>query len=333
MRINVFGAGAWGTALACVWSQAGHTVTLLARDAVTAATLQAERRNQRYLSDVAFPKTLAISSVDIAPDACDQCDLAVIATPVVGLRACLAWIPSGTPLLWLCKGFEATIANEAAPMLPHAVVAQRRGSTALSGALVGPSFAAEVARGLPVALTLASEDPRLLAFSSQLHSATMRIYTTDDVLGAELGGALKNVIAIATGIADGLGLGLNARAALITRGLAEMSRMGVALGARPETFMGLTGLGDLILTCTGALSRNRSVGLRLASGAALNAVLRELGHVAEGVPAAQAARRLARLHGIEMPIVQAVASVLFDGVAPALAVQTLLSRPQRGEGD
>jgi glycerol-3-phosphate dehydrogenase (NAD(P)+) len=230
-------------------------------------------------------------------------------------------------VVWLCKGFEAET-----QLLPHQVVAAELAGHASNGVLSGPSFAREVGQGLPVALTIASasavcRERTVAAF----HHGAMRIYTGDDLVGVEVGGAVKNVLAIATGIADGLGLGLNARAALITRGLAEMSRLGVTLGGRAETFTGLTGLGDLILTATGDLSRNRTVGLQLAAGRTLDDILGALGHVAEGVRCAQAVLAIAQAHSIDMPITQAVCAVLFDGVAARDAVSALLRRDAKAE--
>jgi glycerol-3-phosphate dehydrogenase (NAD(P)+) len=230
-------------------------------------------------------------------------------------------------LAWACKGFERGTGK-----LPHEVVAEVLPGAHTVGALSGPSFALEVARGLPTALVLASRDaPFAASCAAELNSERLRIYSSQDVAGVELGGAVKNVIAIAAGIADGLALGRNARAALVTRGLAEIVRLGVALGGQPETFMGLTGLGDLVLTCTGDLSRNREVGLRLAKGQALEAILAELGHVAEGVQSAPSVLALARDRGVEMPITEAVCGVLFEGESPPVAVRKLLARDPRPE--
>jgi glycerol-3-phosphate dehydrogenase (NAD(P)+) len=230
-------------------------------------------------------------------------------------------------VVWLCKGFEETTR-----LLPHQVVREVLGEGVPGAALSGPSFAQEVARGLPCALTVASASPALCKqVVAALHGEGIRVYSTDDLVGVEVGGAVKNILAIATGVADGLGLGLNARAALITRGLAEISRLGAALGGRAETFMGLTGVGDLILTCTGDLSRNRRVGLGLAQGKPLDVIVAELGHVAEGVRCAQAVRELAAQHGVQMPIASAVAGVLFDGDAPRDMVTRLLARDPQPE--
>jgi glycerol-3-phosphate dehydrogenase (NAD(P)+) len=230
-------------------------------------------------------------------------------------------------IAWACKGFEA-----ATSLLPHQVVAQALPEARRAGALSGPSFALEVAKGLPTAVVFAADDRHFAhATAAALNSPRLRIYSSDDLPGVELGGALKNVVAIAAGISDGLSLGRNARAALVTRGLAEISRLGASMGGRPETFNGLTGLGDLVLTCTGDLSRNRDVGVRLARGQKLDAILAELGHVAEGVQSARAAQEHARSRGVEMPITEAVCAVLFEGRPATEAVQQLLTRDPRRE--
>jgi glycerol-3-phosphate dehydrogenase (NAD(P)+) len=253
-----------------------------------------------------------------------------VATATAGLRETLAAVAPLAPapdLLWACKGFETSTAS-----LPHQVVAEALPSARNAGALSGPSFALEVARGQPTALVLAAREASFAAVTAAaLNSARLRVYSSEDLAGVELGGALKNVIAIAAGICDGLALGRNAGAALVTRGLAEISRLGVAMGGRAETFAGLAGLGDLVLTCTGDLSRNREVGVRLAQGKPLQAVLAELGHVSEGVSSAEAAREHAHRHGVEMPITEAVCAVLFEGRAPREAVQQLLARDPRPE--
>jgi glycerol-3-phosphate dehydrogenase (NAD(P)+) len=229
--------------------------------------------------------------------------------------------------LWACKGFD-----KATGKLPHETVSDLVPAGTRFGALSGPSFAMEVARGLPCALTLAATDFAFAqGMAAELSGPTLRIYSSDDLIGVELGGALKNVMAIAAGICDGMQLGMNARAALITRGLAEMVRLGVAMGGKAETFMGLTGLGDLVLTATGDLSRNRAVGIKLAEGRALKTILTELGHVAEGVNSAQTAQRLANLHRVDMPITSAVNAVLFENANPRETVKRLLSREARTE--
>jgi glycerol-3-phosphate dehydrogenase (NAD(P)+) len=326
MNITILGAGAWGTALAVALAER-HAVTIWARDAAQRAALAVERRS-RYLGEVPLPAAVGVAGDPLA--AVRQSDLALVATPTAGLRAAVALVRDAgkrVPVVWGCKGFEQSSAK-----LPHEIVAETLAADAPAGALSGPSFALEVARGLPAALTLAAGDAGIARdLARALHQPRLRVYYTDDVVGVEVGGAVKNVMAIATGIADGLGLGQNARAALITRGLAELTRLGVALGGRPETFTGLTGAGDLILTCTGDLSRNRRVGLALGAGDALDAILGRLGHVAEGVYTARAVDRLARERGIDMPITRAVCAVLFEGLAPAAAVERLLARDPRSE--
>ncbi|PLZ03440.1 glycerol-3-phosphate dehydrogenase [Burkholderia sp. WAC0059] len=332
MKVAVLGAGAWGTALAGHLAGA-HDTVLWARDAALAASLRATRENARYLAGVSLPAALRYETrLEAAlAHAADDASLVVLATPVAGLPGLLGALRDAgnvpAHFIWLCKGFEAQTQR-----LPHQVVAAELAGHDSYGVLSGPSFAREVGEGLPVALTVASasaacRERTLEAF----HHGAMRIYTGDDLVGVEVGGAVKNVLAIATGISDGLGLGLNARAALITRGLAEMSRLGVTLGGRAETFTGLTGLGDLILTATGDLSRNRTVGMQLAAGRGLDDILGALGHVAEGVRCAQAVLSIAEAHGIEMPITAAVCAVLFEGVAPGDAVSALLRRDAKAE--
>jgi glycerol-3-phosphate dehydrogenase (NAD(P)+) len=347
MNLTVLGAGAWGTALAASAAE-HHPTRLWARDAAQAAHMRATRRNARYLPDIALPPGLQIGTdFDAAlahADGPAGSGLVIIATPMAGLGAMLARLgPRGAHdrgVLWLCKGFQQDTG-----WLGHEV-AQRVAPALRVGVLSGPSFAIEVARCQPTALVAASLDARLCTEAVEaLHSDSLRIYTSDDPIGVEVGGAVKNVLAIATGIADGMprldegrsprinpdGLGLNARAALITRGLAEMTRLGVALGARAETFMGLSGLGDLVLTATGGLSRNRTVGLRLAHGLPLAQILAELGHVAEGVSTAPMVLRRARAAGVEMPITQAVVAVLEGRLTPAAALEQLMGRDARRE--
>lgn len=326
MNIAILGAGAWGTALAIVLS-ARNAVTLWARDPVQARALEGSRCNARYLPQVALPGPVGVTaSIDRA---LQGAGLALVATPTSGLRDTLTALhraAPGLPVIWACKGFERSSA-----LLPHEIAAEALGSTRC-GALSGPSFALEVAQGRPTALTLASRDAEFArATARELHQPTLRLYFSTDIEGVEIGGAVKNVMAIATGICDGLGLGLNARAALITRGLAEMTRLGVALGGRPETFMGLAGAGDLILTCTGDLSRNRRVGLMLAQGHRIEDILSSIGHVAEGVYSAQEVLRIADARGIDMPITRAVRDVLYGGVAARQAVQLLLARDPKEE--
>jgi glycerol-3-phosphate dehydrogenase (NAD(P)+) len=321
MRIAVLGAGAWGTALAIAFA-GRHAVSLWARDPAGAADMAGRRENLRYLAACPFPPALQVTS-DLRA-ALGAADLAIVAAPLAGLRTLLQQVKAiapAMPFLWVCKGLEA-----GSGLLPHQVVAEVMGAAAC-GVLTGPSFALEVARGLPTAVTLAAEDAGFAETTAQsLHGGNLRIYANEDLVGAEVGGAVKNVLAIATGICDGLGLGANARAALITRGLVEITRFGVALGARRDTFMGLAGMGDLILTCTGDLSRNRRVGLLLAEGRALSDIARELGHVAEGVPAAQEVARRAAELGVDMPITRAVTAVLDGRITPRAAVEQLMAR-------
>src|SRR5437870_7231110 len=323
-RIAVLGAGAWGTAIACALSSRLE-VALWARDRAQAEQISASRKNDRYLPGIALPAAVQVTSQ--LEQAVSEARLALAATPVAGLRELLEGLPAAQPFVWLCKGFE-----EGSGSLPHQIAEQTLGKSARCGALSGPSFAQEVARGLPCALTLASRDA---AFAREaaglLHGGRLRVYYSADLVGVEIGAAVKNVMAIAAGISDGLGLGLNARAALITRDLAEMTRLGVALGGRPETFMGLAGAGDLVLTCTGELSRNRRVGLLLARGESLDAILKQLGHVAEGVVSAPAVEALATEKRVDMPITRAVCAVLFRGTPPRDAVQELLARDPREE--
>jgi glycerol-3-phosphate dehydrogenase (NAD(P)+) len=325
MKIAVLGAGAWGSAMAAVLG-ARHDVTLWCRDSGQCRDMAATRCNRRYLPEVTLPAQLAVTADFDAATA--TAELVLVATPTSALREILVRVaPLNKPVVWLCKGFEAQSAK-----LPHQVAMEALDPGIARGALSGPSFALEVARGLPTALTLASSDARFSAATARaLHGARLRIYYSTDVIGVEIGGAVKNVMAIATGISDGLGLGSNSRATLITRGLAEMARLGTRLGGRPETFTGLTGAGDLILTCTGDLSRNRRVGLALAQGRKLDDILRELGHIAEGVHTAREVDSRARELGIEMPITRAVCAVLFGGVAPRDAVEQLLARDPKGE--
>ena len=330
MNLTVLGAGAWGTALAASVAER-HPTRLWARDPAQAARLRQTHRNDAYLPGVDLPAALQIepdfdAAVDHARDG-----LVIVATPMAGLEEMLHRLArTSAGVLWLCKGFEPVsgrlgheLARETAPALR-------------TGVLSGPSFAVEVARGQPTALVAASGDAALCRDAVQaLHGESLRVYTSDDPIGVEVGGAVKNVLAIATGIADGMpgvdGLGLNARAALITRGLAEMTRLGVALGARAETFMGLSGLGDLVLTATGKLSRNRTVGQLLAQGLPLGRILTELGHVAEGVSTAPMVLRRAQAVGVEMPITEAVVAVIDGRLTPAQALEQLMGRGARPE--
>jgi len=330
MKIAVLGAGAWGTAIACAVGLR-HAVILHARDAAQASEIQSTRVNRRYLPDVTLPAALPVTADFGAALKHAEGGLVLIATPTRALReVCsrLAGADFAGPAAWLCKGFE-----ESGQQLAHEIVAEQwpQGSDR-TGPLSGPSFALEVVRGLPTALTVAGGTGFCATVTEALHGGALRIYSTSDVIGVEVGGAVKNVLAIATGISDALELGANARAALITRGLAEMSRLGIALGARHETFMGLTGVGDLILTATGDLSRNRQVGLALGRGVPIEGAIAQLGHVAEGVRSAPAVLARARAARVQMPLTEAVCAVLGSVVTPRQALERLLARDPKREG-
>lgn len=323
MNITVMGAGAWGTALA-ISLAAHHAVTLWARDEKQVLEMRASRCNLRYLPDVMLPESLALSCDFDA--AITGAELIILSVPTAALRMTLErLVETGRDLpgvVWLCKGFEAETA-----LMPHQIAEQVLPGGVPRGVLSGPSFALEVARGLPAALVLASADERFASsIAHALHHVILRVYASNDVTGVEVGGAIKNVMAIAAGVCDGMKLGNNARAALITRGLAEITRLGLKLGGQTETLSGLSGAGDLILTCTGDLSRNRQVGLMLAQNRDLKDILRQLGHVAEGVYAAREVYRLAQRVGVDMPISEAVYRVLYDHIPVADMVKNLLNR-------
>lgn len=337
MKISVLGAGAWGTALA-IQAAARHDVLLWARDEAQVHEMQASRSNARYLPDAPLPDSLRLERRLEAAVAHAKDGLIIIATPMAALRGMLQQMPQGARVMWLCKGFEAGTG-----LLGHEIAREVRPDLHV-GILSGPSFAQEVAAGQPTALVSASEDDALAQLGVQaLHAERLRVYSASDPVGVEVGGAVKNVMAIAVGIADGLrqqaedagqpgqGPGLNARAALITRGLAEMLRLGLALGARTETFMGLSGMGDLVLTATGDLSRNRRVGLLLAQDLALPDILQQLGHVAEGVYSAPTVLARARAKGVDMPITEAVVAVLEGRLSPRAGVDLLMGRQARAE--
>lgn len=327
MRIAILGAGAWGTALAMAFAER-HTVTLWSREADVTVDLQKNRQNSRFFPGHTLPESVRV--VDDLSAAVLSADLILLATPIAGLRPTVTLLHNmacRTPVLWVCKGFEA-----GSGLLPHQVVNAILGSEARYGALSGPSFAEEVASGQPTAVSLAANDPAFArAMAKALHGGCLRIYANDDLVGVEVGGAVKNVLAIATGVCDGLGLGLNSRAALMTRGLAEIARLGQALGAQRETFLGLSGVGDLILTCTGDLSRNRRVGLALAENRPLAEILHDLGHVAEGVMTAREVARLAQSLSVDMPIARAVAAVLDGQMTASDALAQLMARDPREE--
>jgi glycerol-3-phosphate dehydrogenase (NAD(P)+) len=329
MNLSVLGAGAWGTALAASVAER-HATCLWARDAAQVQQMRTSARNERYLAGIDLPRELHITADFELVVTHAAKGLIVIATPMSALHEILRRLPAeavdASPIVWLCKGFQ-----QGTGWLGHEVARAVR-PRARVGVLSGPSFAIEVARRQPTALVAASDDAALCdAVVEALHGENLRIYTSADPIGVEVGGAVKNVLAIATGIADGMQLGLNARAALITRGLAEMTRLGVALGARAETFMGLSGLGDLVLTATGDLSRNRQVGVRLAQGVPLARILAELGHVAEGVYSAATALQRASACAVDMPIADAVVQVLEGRMTPAQALESLMRRDARSE--
>jgi glycerol-3-phosphate dehydrogenase (NAD(P)+) len=301
-------------------------VMLWWRDADQMHAMRQRARNTRYLADVPIPPQVSLTALRDEALAFARSGLLVVATPMAGLREQLAQLPAGAPVLWLCKGFERSTGA-----LGHEIARELRGDVPC-GVVSGPSFALEVARGQPTALVVASTDAALVAqVVTALHGPTLRMYASADPVGVEVGGAVKNVLAIATGIADALALGQNARAALITRGLAEMTRLGVALGAKAETFMGLSGLGDLVLTATGDLSRNRTVGLALGRGDALAQILSQLGHVAEGVASAPMVLARAAALGIEMPLCAAVGEVIASRLTAREALEQLMTRGARNE--
>jgi len=330
LQTAVIGAGAWGTALADLLARNGHAVTVWAYEADVASSIMREHENPRFLPGVRIAPTVRATN-DLA-SAVDGASLVCVATPSHLLRGILRkavpQLARSAPLCVASKGIEtdtlalmSEVAGEEA--VDHAVVA-----------LSGPSFAAEVAARQPTAIVAASDDDAASVLVQEALSNThFRVYTHDDIIGVELGGSLKNVMAVAAGIVDGVGLGHNSRAALITRGLAEMTRLGVALGAKPATFAGLAGLGDLVLTCTGSLSRNRTVGLEIGRGATLAEVLAGKETVAEGVTTTRSAHALAAREGVEMPIVATVHRILFDGYPARLAVNELMSRELRAEQD
>ncbi|CAN7550878.1 NAD(P)-dependent glycerol-3-phosphate dehydrogenase [Variovorax paradoxus] len=328
MKICVHGAGAWGTALA-VNAAGRHEVTLWARDAAQAEAIAKARENVRYLPGLALPPALTVRAGDLH-QARAGAELVVVATPMAALRQQLIALRGTTaPVAWLCKGVEPAL-DASSPasygLLAHEIWGQVAPEL-MAGVLSGPSFAQEVAEGRPTALVAASPHAAVRdALVEAFHGPALRVYANDDIVGVEVGGAVKNVLAIATGLCDGLALGLNARAALITRGLAEMTRFGLALGARAETFMGLSGLGDLVLTATGDLSRNRKVGLLLAQGHTLAQAVASLGHVAEGVYCARTVVQRARGLGVEMPIAEGVVALLDGRLSPQEAVASLTGR-------
>ncbi len=327
--ILVIGAGSWGTALAMVLSQNGERVYLWGRDSSHIAELTAQGCNKRYLPDANFPEGLV--PVDDLAFCLQECDEIVLAVPCVGVRSILEIIDKqGNDNLQLCiasKGLEANT-----QYLNHKVVESCLGAKVSTVVLSGPSFAQEVAARLPTAITIAGSDLGTTTwFAKKFHNAVFRTYIHDDIIGVEVGGAVKNVMAIAAGIVDGLGFGANTRAALITRGLAEIIRLGVAMGGRQETFMGLTGLGDLVLTCTDNQSRNRRFGLELAKRATVSEACENIGQAIEGIKTSQEVYQLALKNNIEMPITEQVCKVVNGDILPSEAVKVLLMREQRQE--
>jgi glycerol-3-phosphate dehydrogenase (NAD(P)+) len=323
----VLGAGSWGTALAIQLARGGNRVLLWGRSQEHVARLAADRVNARYLPGITLPA--AIEPTASLEEARAAGDLLLAVPSHAFVRTLAALGPGARRIAWATKGLE-----EGTGRLLHEVAAEHLGADARLAALSGPTFAREVAAGLPTAVTVASNDPgHAERIAALLHGGAFRVYTSSDLTGVGLGGAVKNVIAIAAGMADGLGLGANSRAALITRGLAEIMRLGRKLGARTDTLMGLAGLGDLVLTATDDQSRNRCFGLALAAGHSASAAAAAIGQVVEGAPAAVAVRALAARHGVEMPICEQVCRVLRDGVAPREAVAALMERARRREHD
>jgi glycerol-3-phosphate dehydrogenase (NAD(P)+) len=327
--IAVLGSGSWGTALAIQFARAGRPTLLWGRDAHQRAELARERRNARYLPDAPFPDGLGIEP-DFARAVASALDV-LVAVPSHAFRETLLklapHLAPGQRVAWATKGFELATGK-----LPHEVAREVLGEDVPIAVLSGPTFAREVGRGLPTAMTVASPDE---AFARELAASmsdrSFRAYTSPDIVGVEVGGAVKNVLAIGTGIADGMGFGANTRIALITRGLAEMTRLGLELGARESTFMGLAALGDLVLTCTDDQSRNRRFGLAIAKGRSPEAAQREIGQVVEGYQAARAVRDVARRHGVEMPIAEQVYAILYEGRPVLEAVEALMGRGLKRE--
>jgi glycerol-3-phosphate dehydrogenase (NAD(P)+) len=328
-NIAVLGAGSWGTALAMQAARAGQDVCLWGLEADQIATMQQERCNRFYLPDINFPENLRLSSnLDAS---LQQASTLLIAVPSHAFRSFLrtakSHIRTNHHIVWATKGLE----NDSAKLM-HQILAEELPACPHTAVISGPTFAGEVARNLPTAVTAAASTTDLAwETTSFLHHGNFRVYSSDDVVGVELGGALKNVLAIAAGIADGLGFGANTRAALITRGLTEIMRLGHAMGAHRDTFMGLAGLGDLVLTCTDNQSRNRRLGLKLASGLNVAAAREEIGQAVEGVNTAREAFTLAQKHAVELPIIELTYRVLYENLSPKSAVQKLLSRGAKSE--
>ena len=327
--IAVLGAGSWGTALAVQFARGARGVNLWGRDAHQLAQMALDGSNERYLPGTAFPGSLQVTSH--LPDALSGARDVLIVVPSQGLRGLLGTLaPLLTPqmrLAWATKGFEADTG-----MLPHQVAREMLGAARQGAVLSGPTFAREVGAGLPTAMVVASADAGYAAaLAQELSSQNFRAYTSADIMGVEIGGAVKNALAVAAGLSDGLGFGANTRVALITRGLREMTRLGVALGAQPDTFMGLAGLGDLVLTCTDDQSRNRRFGLLLATGVTPAAALQQIGQAVEGYGAARALHGVAARAGVEMPLCEMAYRVLYEDLPARDAVRSLMSRPIKAE--
>ena len=329
MNITVLGTGAWGTALGIHFALHGHRVAMWSHNGSHAQTMQQTRLNERYLPGFPLPDNLSVHS-DLT-DALHESELVLAVTPVAGLRGSIELLKQhgagSLPVLTACKGFELD-----SGLLTFQVVRQILPDNPAVGVLSGPSFAQELAKQLPCAVCVASENQAWLHdVVRQLNTPVMRLYANDDITGVAVGGAVKNVMAIATGLSDGLGYGLNARAALVTRGLAEITRLAVAFGAQQKTMMGLSGMGDLILTCTGALSRNRKVGLGLAEGKSLHQVLTEIGHVAEGVPTIEEVYNAACRYQIDMPITAMLYQLVRNELSAGDVMERLMRRPPQNE--
>ncbi len=329
MNITILGTGAWGTALGIHFALHGHQVNMWSHNAAHAETIREARENERYLPGFRLPEKLNAFS-DLG-EALQGCGLVLAVTPVAGLRASIELLKQHNaghlPVLTACKGFELDTG-----LLTFQVVKEVLPENQTIGVLSGPSFAQELAQQLPCALCLASENAEWAAgLARELNTGIMRVYANEDVVGVSVGGAVKNVMAIATGLSDGLGYGLNARAALVTRGLAEITRLAVAMGAQQKTMMGLAGMGDLILTCTGALSRNRKVGLGLAEGKTLHQVLKEIGHVAEGIPTIEEVHNAAARHQIDMPITDMLFQLVRNELAASDVMERLMQREPKSE--
>ena len=321
MEVSVIGAGSWGTALALLLERNAHRVRLWARSREQAHAMNRQRENERYLPGAPLPPTIQVTA-DLAL-ALDGAELILVSVPSHAFAQTLQALRDGdAPIVWATKGFEPQTGR-----LLHEVAAEVLGIDTSLGVLSGPSFAKEVARDLPGAVTVAAHTLELAeCFAEAFRSDRFRVYASDDIVGVQIGGGVKNVLALAAGIADGLGFGANTRAALITRGLAELARLGLAMGARRETLVGLSGLGDLVLTCTDDQSRNRRAGLILGKGGSIESAQSEIGQVVEGMTAAREVMRMAVHHGIEMPICEQVEQVIYHGRPPAQAVEALLRR-------